>query len=131
MNGDGTRFLFTTPGQRYAQNGIIELAIAEINPASLGAAPSIANPTVDPASIPGDGAGYRAIIIAKVTSSSPVVVATAHSFLQGLPDLVGTIMTVQRLALDHAGTLRELDINPLVVRPAGQGVVALDALMTC
>jgi hypothetical protein len=93
MNGDGTRFLFTTPGQRYAQNGIIELATAEINPSSLGAAPSIVNPTVDPASIPGDGAGYRAIITAKVTSSSPVASATAQSFLQGVPDVAGTTMT--------------------------------------
>ncbi|WP_334143769.1 acetate--CoA ligase family protein [Rhabdothermincola sp.] len=42
--------------------------------------------------------------------------------------LVDVIMKVQRLALDHAGTLAELDINPLVVRPKGQGVVALDAL---
>lgn len=42
--------------------------------------------------------------------------------------LVEVIMKVQRLALDHAGTLAELDINPLVVRPKGQGVVALDAL---
>jgi acyl-CoA synthetase (NDP forming) len=42
--------------------------------------------------------------------------------------LVDTIMLVQRLAVDHAGRLAELDINPLVVRPAGQGVIALDAL---
>jgi acetate---CoA ligase (ADP-forming) len=40
--------------------------------------------------------------------------------------LVDVIMRVQRLAVDHADTLRELDINPLVVRP--EGAVALDAL---
>jgi acyl-CoA synthetase (NDP forming) len=40
--------------------------------------------------------------------------------------LVDTIMKVQRLAVDNAGTLAELDINPLVVLP--KGVVALDAL---
>jgi acyl-CoA synthetase (NDP forming) len=43
--------------------------------------------------------------------------------------LVDTIMKVQRLALDHAGTLAELDINPLLVGPRGRGVVALDALV--
>jgi acyl-CoA synthetase (NDP forming) len=43
--------------------------------------------------------------------------------------LVDTIMKVQRLAVDNAGGLAELDINPLVVRPEGQGVVALDALV--
>jgi acyl-CoA synthetase (NDP forming) len=41
--------------------------------------------------------------------------------------LVDTIMNVQRLALDLAGEVRELDINPLVVRP--HGAVALDALV--
>jgi acyl-CoA synthetase (NDP forming) len=41
--------------------------------------------------------------------------------------LVATIMNVQRLALDLAGDVRELDINPLVVRP--RGAVALDALV--
>ena len=45
-----------------------------------------------------------------------------------IPALVDTIMQVQRLAVDHAGRLAELDINPLVVRPAGHGVIALDAL---
>ncbi len=41
--------------------------------------------------------------------------------------LVDTVMSVQRLALDLAGTVGELDINPLVVRP--RGAVALDALV--
>ena len=40
--------------------------------------------------------------------------------------LVDTIMKVQRLAVDNAEHLAELDINPLVVLP--KGVVALDAL---
>ena len=41
--------------------------------------------------------------------------------------LVDTVMKVQRLALDLAGDIRELDINPLVVK--SRGVVALDALV--
>jgi Acyl-CoA synthetase (NDP forming) len=41
--------------------------------------------------------------------------------------LVDTIMKVQRLALDLADDVAELDVNPLVVRP--RGVVALDALV--
>ncbi len=41
--------------------------------------------------------------------------------------LVDVIMNVQRLALDLAGHVVELDINPLVVRP--RGAVALDALV--
>jgi acyl-CoA synthetase (NDP forming) len=41
--------------------------------------------------------------------------------------LVDVIMNVQRLAMDLAGDVRELDINPLIVRP--RGAVALDALV--
>lgn len=41
--------------------------------------------------------------------------------------LVDVIMDVQRLATDLAGDVRELDINPLIVRP--RGAVALDALV--
>ena len=52
-----------------------------------------------------------------VRGSKPVDVAA----------LVDVIMHVQRLALDLAGDIVELDINPLVVRP--RGAVALDALV--
>lgn len=41
--------------------------------------------------------------------------------------LVDVIMKVQRLALDLADVIGELDVNPLVVRP--RGAVALDALV--
>jgi acetate---CoA ligase (ADP-forming) len=41
--------------------------------------------------------------------------------------LVDAIMKVQRLALELAGDVSELDINPLIVRP--RGAVALDALV--
>lgn len=41
--------------------------------------------------------------------------------------LVDVIMKVQRLALDLADDLAELDVNPLVVKP--RGAVALDALV--
>jgi acyl-CoA synthetase (NDP forming) len=41
--------------------------------------------------------------------------------------LVDTIMKVQRLALDLADDVAEIDVNPLVVRP--RGAVALDALV--
>jgi acetate---CoA ligase (ADP-forming) len=41
--------------------------------------------------------------------------------------LVDAIMKVQRLAMDLASDVHEIDINPLVVRP--RGAVALDALV--
>ncbi|MFJ8230743.1 acetate--CoA ligase family protein [Streptomyces sp. NPDC094448] len=45
--------------------------------------------------------------------------------------LVEVILRVQRMALELGGELSELDINPLVVLPRGQGAVALDALAVC
>jgi len=61
---------------------------------------------------------------------------TASALLRGfrgapvadIDALVDVIIAVQRLAVDHAGRLAELDINPLIVRPQGKGAVALDAL---
>ncbi|NLU70900.1 acetate--CoA ligase family protein [Streptomyces sp. HNM0574] len=45
--------------------------------------------------------------------------------------LVETVLRVQRMALELGDDLAELDINPLVVLPRGQGAVALDALAVC
>ncbi|MFJ2907533.1 acetate--CoA ligase family protein [Streptomyces sp. NPDC087212] len=45
--------------------------------------------------------------------------------------LVEVILRVQRLALELGPDLAELDIDPLLVLPQGQGAVALDALVVC
>ncbi|GGS50795.1 acetate--CoA ligase family protein [Streptomyces cinerochromogenes] len=45
--------------------------------------------------------------------------------------LVEVVLRVQRMALELGGRIAELDINPLVVLPRGQGAVALDALVVC
>lgn len=45
--------------------------------------------------------------------------------------LVEVVLRVQRMALELGDELAELDINPLVVLPRGQGAVALDALAVC
>ena len=49
-----------------------------------------------------------------------------HDRLYAARALVDVIMKVQRLAMDLAGDLAELDINPLLAKP--RGAVALDAL---
>ncbi|WP_328494815.1 acetate--CoA ligase family protein [Streptomyces sp. NBC_00414] len=48
-----------------------------------------------------------------------------------LDALVEVVLRVQRMALELDGELSELDINPLMVLPRGQGAVALDALAIC
>jgi len=43
--------------------------------------------------------------------------------------LAETLSRLSLLAADHAARIAEIDINPLFVRPQGQGVVAADALV--
>ncbi|MGW1049210.1 acetate--CoA ligase family protein [Streptomyces sp. NPDC002521] len=45
--------------------------------------------------------------------------------------LVEVVLRVQRMALELGDHIAELDINPLMVLPRGQGAVALDALVVC
>ncbi|MGW7196258.1 acetate--CoA ligase family protein [Streptomyces chryseus] len=62
-----------------------------------------------------------------------------HALLEGVRGappadvdaLVEVVLRVQRMALELGDTLSELDINPLMVLPRGQGAVALDALAVC
>lgn len=42
---------------------------------------------------------------------------------------IDAVMAVSRFAILHAGELLELDINPLLVLPEKQGVIAVDALL--
>ena len=43
--------------------------------------------------------------------------------------LVGTILAVARFASGNMATLVELDVNPVIVRPAGLGAVAVDTMI--
>jgi len=50
--------------------------------------------------------------------------------IQGDVDaLIDAVMSVAAYAEEHWSTLLELDVNPLMVLPAGKGVVAADALV--
>jgi acyl-CoA synthetase (NDP forming) len=62
------------------------------------------------------------------------IAATLMEGFRGKPKgdksaLLDLIMAVQNFALAHENTLNELDINPVLVRPDGYGVVAVDALI--
>jgi acetate---CoA ligase (ADP-forming) len=46
-----------------------------------------------------------------------------------VPALVAAVMAVARYAEAHASRLVELDVNPVIVRPVGSGVMAVDALV--
>ncbi|MCY4507055.1 MAG: hypothetical protein OXG35_08860 [Acidobacteria bacterium] len=56
----------------------------------------------------------------------------AEDHLDAVPDHRGdedAVAALSRFAAAHAGQLDSAELNPVVVRPAGQGVVALDALI--
>ncbi len=78
--------------------------------------------------------------------AAPFDAAEAHRMLrelQGFPLLAGArgrppgdvdalaaaLAALSRFAAAHAGQLDSAELNPVLVRPAGQGVVALDALL--
>jgi acetate---CoA ligase (ADP-forming) len=46
-----------------------------------------------------------------------------------LSALIDTVLNVTRYAAAHIDTLCEIDVNPIIVRPAGKGAVAVDALI--
>ena len=46
-----------------------------------------------------------------------------------VPALIETALACARYAQANLDTLAELDINPVIVRPAGSGAVAVDALI--
>lgn len=45
--------------------------------------------------------------------------------------LVAAMVRLSQFAAHHAGRLAEMDVNPLIVLPRGQGVMALDAVIAC
>ncbi len=91
--------------------------------------------------------GIFAEVLGDVTHRcAPVNVSTAHVMIEELRGsavlkgargrpaadvgaLAEAISRISMLAVDHADRIAEIDINPLFVRPAGEGVVAADALI--
>ena len=45
--------------------------------------------------------------------------------------LVDAMVRLSRFAAHHADRLAEMDVNPVIVLPKGQGVLALDAMIAC
>jgi acyl-CoA synthetase (NDP forming) len=43
--------------------------------------------------------------------------------------LADALSRLSQLIADHADRIAEIDVNPIFVRPSGQGVVAADALI--
>ena len=61
--------------------------------------------------------------------ASPVLSGVRGKPAGDLAALAQTLVAVSQLAWQLRDSLEEMDINPLLVRPAGRGVVAADALL--
>ena len=48
-----------------------------------------------------------------------------------VPALVDAMVRLSQLAAHHRDHLAEADLNPVVVLPLGQGILALDAVLVC
>ncbi|MBY0440421.1 MAG: acetate--CoA ligase family protein [Burkholderiales bacterium] len=106
-------------------------------------------PAVGPVVVLGQGGVFAEAMSDSTCRVAPVDAVEARAMIddlrcapilrgtRGLPPLdidalVDVLVRVSAFAWDHRGVLAELDINPLFVRPAGQGAVAADALLvTC
>ena len=104
------------------------------------------DPTFGPVVMCGLGGVFVEILADVSFRPAPFDAAEAHRMLrelQGYPLLAGArgrprgdvdaladaLAALSRFAAAHAGQLDSAELNPVVVRPAGQGVVALDALI--
>lgn len=61
---------------------------------------------------------------------APLLTGYRGSPPMDLPALCRAIEAVSHLAATHAARIEALEINPILVRPKGQGVVILDAVLT-
>ncbi len=43
--------------------------------------------------------------------------------------LIDLLVSVSRFAADHADAVAEIDLNPVIVHPRGQGLSVVDALI--
>jgi len=71
----------------------------------------------------------EALDMIKQTRAYPILLGARGRPRADIEALAKVIVDVSRFAAEHAGVLRELDINPLLVLPEGKGVRVVDALM--
>ena len=79
-------------------------------------------------------AHLRCLPITRSEAQAMIAEVSGARLLQGFrgrpaADLEDTLVRVSHLAMRIEGLLAELDINPLMVLPSGQGVRAADALV--
>ena len=102
MNSSGTRFLY---GADYSA-GPLQMAILDVNPASLGPAPAVTEPKIAPPYVLADGSS-AATIRARVTTNQTLVRVNGVSLREGVND--NTVLNGGAILLDN-GT--QGDVTP-------------------
>lgn len=104
------------------------------------------DPVFGPVVMAGFGGIYAEVLQDVAVQAAPVTEAEAEAMIRGLKlfalldgargqpkaDVAAAARAVARLsefAVRHGASVAEIDMNPVLVRPQGQGVVVLDALM--
>ena len=104
------------------------------------------DPVFGPVVMVGFGGIYAEVLQDVAVQAAPVTETEAEAMIRGLKlfalldgargqpkaDVAAAAHTVARLsefAVRHRADVAEIDMNPVLVRPHGQGVVVLDALM--
>jgi acyl-CoA synthetase (NDP forming) len=121
--------------ERMATDAVAELLIGITRDAQFGLLMTIATGGVlvellgDSASLllPAAEAEIRSAILSLKTA--PLLQGFRGRPVADLDAAVAAALAIGRFAEAHAATLEELDVNPLLVRPEGQGAVAVDALI--
>ena len=129
-----------------ARSRLICASRTDLNRSSSARCPVIVDPQFGQVLVLGAGGIFTEILSDSVSLLPPWTRACVESALQrlsmrrllngyrGKPSadvaaLIDTILAVARYATAHLPTLVEIDVNPVIVRPAGQGAVAVDTMI--
>jgi len=106
----------------------------------------VVDPQFGPFVLLGSGGVLTELLSDAVLRPAPVEPAEVHDMIRELRGsklltgfrgsapadvdaLADTVSALSRLGADHADRIAELDLNPVLVRPAGHGAIAVDALI--
>jgi hypothetical protein len=89
MSGDGRRFVYLNYDGLPAHPGTKQIALVDLNPTSVGAAPAVTGPTFSPASIPHDRS-VSSTVNARISGGGTLVGAGNAVILGGVEDTAGS-----------------------------------------
>ena len=136
-----------TAARNYKRNARIDgILVQEIASGTEVIVGAVNDPYFGPTVMFGLGGVFTEIMHDVTHRFAPFDLRTAHEMIAGIkgaPLLTGyrgkpagdiaaladTLVRVSLMIADHQDRIAEIDINPLFVRPAGQGVLAADALL--